>query len=126
MKVTVEVSLGELVDKLTILEIKSEKILDKQKIENVDHERKYLTHCLEKLNLENIDLFFKRLKEINLKLWDIEDDIRECERRNDFTQEFITLARSVYKVNDQRFLVKSEINQKFGSELNEVKSYKEY
>ena len=126
MKVTVEVSLGELVDKLTILEIKSEKIKDSKKLEHIQNERAALSKSLDNLGLSSMGSFKEKLKGINLKLWGIEDDIRECERAKDFGQDFVSLARAVYITNDQRFDVKNEINQKFGSELNEVKSYEEY
>lgn len=126
MLVECPVSLGELVDKLTILEIKKIKIEDKQKVEHVENERKHLSSLLESLDLQGVDELKEELKNINLTLWQIEDDIRDLEAVQNFNEEFVDLARSVYKTNDQRFLVKKKINEKFGSNIHEVKSYKNY
>lgn len=126
MMVQVKVSLGELVDKLSILEIKKEKITDQEKLAHVENEHHALTETLEDLGLDGIETFQRELKEVNLKLWDIEDQIREKERDKDFGQGFIDLARAVYITNDKRFEVKARCNQHFGSELHEVKSYEKY
>lgn len=126
MMVQVKVSLGELVDKLSILEIKKEKITDKLKLEHVERERQALNETLSLLKLEGIETFQNELKQVNLKLWEIEDKIREKERDKDFGEGFVELARSVYITNDQRFDVKARCNQHFGSELHEVKSYEKY
>ena len=123
MKVKVEVSLGELIDKISILEIKTEKIQDPTKVKLAEAERRSLQNQLDTLKLEGAETYLKRLKEVNLKLWDIEDGIRRLETRKDFGAQFIELARAVYRTNDQRFVIKDEINQHFGSRLREVKSY---
>lgn len=126
MNVLCSVSLGELVDKISILVIKQRHIKDELKLGHVKKEETTLRQTLNALKLEGMDLFLDRLVEINSTLWKIEDDIREKERQKKFDTEFIELARAVYVTNDQRFKVKNEINEKFGSELREVKSYKEY
>ena len=126
MEVKCTVSLGELVDKLTILEIKMERIDDQEKVKLAGHEHKQLSDELSKHDVSDIDDLRSKLKEINSKLWVIEDDIRERERQNDFTQEFIRLARAVYFTNDERFKVKNTINLRYNSDVKEVKSYKEY
>lgn len=120
------VSLGELVDKISILRIKQKNILDKSKVELVSHEEKLLSGKLFSLNLDGIDIFLEKLVEINSLLWKIEDDIREKERAKEFDQEFIDLARSVYMTNDKRYEIKNELNLKFGSNVKEVKSYEKY
>jgi NCAIR mutase (PurE)-related protein len=127
----IEVSNGEILDKYTILEIKLSKIKDANKIINIQHEYDTLTPdveyiyeaCKDPNQLKNLH---KNLLEVNKKLWKIEDDIRECERANDFGQTFIDLARAVYYVNDDRSDVKKEINIFTGSDLVEEKSYEEY
>ncbi len=127
MKIYCSVSLGELIDKLTILEIKIERINDITKVENAKNEHEQLTLQLDELNLdnkENLSNLRGELKQINEKLWVIEDDIRLKESDNVFDQEFIDLARSVYITNDQRFEVKNSINMGYNSEIKEVKSYK--
>ena len=127
-KILVEVSVGELLDKLTILEIKKDKIKDSEKLKFINLEYDSLKEQYDK-NVkidEKIKKLFSELKQINAKLWDIEDDIRECERKKLFDQIFIDLARSVYFTNDERAKVKNDINKTFGSELVEVKSYEEY
>lgn len=120
------VSLGELVDKISILRIKQKNISDKAKVELVSHEEKLLSGKLFSLNLDGIDIFLEKLVEINSLLWKIEDDIREKERAKEFDQEFIDLARSVYMTNDKRYEIKNELNLKFGSNVKEVKSYEKY
>ena len=127
----IEVSNGEILDKYTILEIKLSKIKDANKIINIQHEYDTLTPdveyiyeaCKDPNQLKNLH---KNLLEVNKKLWKIEDDIRECERANDFGKTFIDLARAVYYVNDDRSDVKKEINIFTGSDLVEEKSYEEY
>ena len=119
------VSLGELIDKITILEIKQIHMTG-IKLKNVDKELKLLRKILQDKNLEiNIDLM-NNLKEVNNKLWEIEDNIRIKENNQKFDKEFIQLARSVYKENDKRASIKKEINQKYNSELVEEKSYNNY
>ena len=127
MLIDTPISLGELVDKISILMIKQKNINDKLKILHVNKELDYLKITLEKnIKKEEIHNYLDQLVKINSELWKIEDDIRECERKKIFDQTFIELARSVYFTNDKRANVKSEINIKFGSELVEVKSYKKY
>lgn len=126
MEVSCPVSLGELVDKLSILRIKKVNIADKIKLEAVFREEKLLSEILISLSLSEIDNYLEKLVEINSRLWKIEDDIREKERSKQFDEQFIELARLVYITNDQRFAVKNDINQKFGSAVKEVKSYEEY
>ena len=127
MLIDTPISLGELVDKISILLIKQKNINDKSKILHVNKELDYLKSTLEKkIKKEEINNYLDQLVKINSELWKIEDDIRECERKKIFDQTFIELARSVYFTNDKRANVKSEINIKFGSELVEVKSYEKY
>ena len=127
MLIDTPISLGELVDKISILIIKQKNINDKLKISHVNKELDYLKITLEKnIKKEEIHNYLDQLIKINSELWKIEDDIRECERKKIFDHTFIELARSVYFTNDKRANVKSEINIKFGSELLEVKSYKKY
>tara|TARA_B100000575_G_C22923033_1_gene535341 strand:+ start:151 stop:534 length:384 start_codon:yes stop_codon:yes gene_type:complete len=127
MLIDTPISLGELVDKISILMIKQKNINDKLKILHVNKELDYLKITLEKnIKKEEIHNYLDQLVKINSELWKIEDDIRECERKKIFDQTFIELARSVYFTNDKRAKVKSDINIKFGSELVEVKSYEKY
>jgi hypothetical protein len=126
MKIECPVSLGELVDKLAILRIKEEMIADDQKLKHIKTEAQELQKKLDQLKLSGIDHYLGQLIGVNRKLWKIEDDIREKERQKNFDQEFIVLARAVYHTNDQRFAVKNEINQKFDSTIQEVKSYRSY
>jgi hypothetical protein len=121
-----EVSLGELVDKISILKIKSQKITDKEKLIHVKKEETSLLQTLESLKLPNIDHHLEQMIEVNLKLWKIEDDIRDLERAKTFNQEFIELARAVYITNDERFKRKNTINNQYKSGLVEVKSYQDY
>ena len=124
-KILAEISAGELIDKITILEIKKEKISNKEKLIEVDKELVSLNETLKKsINDESKILSFKKdLKNINLKLWDIEDGKRSAERNNKFDEKFIQLARNVYKFNDERAKIKLAINNAFGSNIKEVKSY---
>ena len=119
------ISIGELIDKITILEIK-QIYMTGIKLKNINKEMKLLKNILQDKNLEiNIDLI-KNLKKVNKKLWEIEDNIRIKESNQEFDEEFIKLARSVYIENDKRASIKKEINQKYNSELVEEKSYKNY
>ena len=120
----VPVSLGELYDKYSILEIKSNKIEDPQKLIEIHKELTVLKPYVDKFKL-NIDIQ-NHLKEINELLWDIEDNIREKENRGEFDNEFIELARMVYKTNDKRASIKNDINKLLNSEINEIKSYVKY
>ena len=127
MLINTPISLGELVDKISILMIKKKNISDSIKIEHVTKELEFLQKTLkEYISEDKINKFIEELVNINSKLWKIEDDIRECERNKLFDQTFIDLARSVYFTNDQRAKIKNDINKNFGSELVEVKSYEEY
>lgn len=128
MTLSVPISPGELLDKLTILEIKSERIHDFNKLEHINGELKVLRSLLnDNITISNeLDQFMANLKSINEKLWDIEDDIRLCEKNKNFGKEFIELARLVYKTNDRRAGVKQQINELLASEIYEVKSYEDY
>ena len=124
-KILAEISAGELIDKITILEIKKEKISNKEKLVEVDKELISLNETLKKsINDESKILSFKNdLKNINLKLWDIEDGKRLAEKNSQFNEKFIELARNVYKFNDERAKIKLAINNALGSNIKEVKSY---
>ena len=124
-KILAEISAGELIDKITILEIKKEKISNKEKLVEVNKELSSLNETLKKsINDESKIINFKNdLKNINLKLWDIEDGKRSAEKNNKFDEKFIELARSVYKFNDERAKIKLAINNTLGSNIKEVKSY---
>lgn len=128
MSVNIEISIGEFFDKITILEIKKERIHDKAKLENINKELDALNALLDKLPFSRADIQveFDELKAINEKLWVIEDDIRDKESAKEYDQAFIDLARSVYFTNDKRSDVKREINLKLGSNFIEEKSYEEY
>ena len=126
MEILCQVSLGELVDKMTILKIKTERIKDNSKVLLAQAEFDALKETLTKLKLDGIESYFNELKTVNEKLWVIEDDIRNCEAQKKFDGECIDLARSVYKTNDERFRVKNSINMKYNSGIKEVKSYEDY
>jgi len=127
MIINTPVSLGELVDKISILHIKNLNIKDSEKLKLVKEELLLLNKTLDDhVNRNDIQLHLDSLIAINSKLWVIEDDIRDCERNKIFDQKFIELARSVYFTNDKRSAVKLEINKKFGSKIIEVKSYEQY
>ena len=120
-----EISAGELIDKITILEIKKIKISNKEKLNDIEKELSSLNGTMKKsIPDQNLikDLIIK-LKEINLKLWDIEDGKRAAEKENNFNEKFIELARNVYKFNDERAKIKLAINNALGSNIKEVKSY---
>ena len=119
------ISIGELVDKITILEIKKNKFQN-SKLENVLKELSYLRELMEKHQIEITDNLFTQLKEINLKLWNIEEQIRIKEKNKEFDNIFIELARSVYFKNDKRAEIKKRINRLSNSEITEEKSYSEY
>ena len=128
MKIEIPISCGELVDKLTILEIKGKLITESDKLYEVKKEFNKLSPTF-KILLESNSLvqkYYDELLFINTELWQIEDEIRECEKNNDFGDNFIKLARSVYKTNDQRFHLKNDINKLFNSNIKEQKSYKVY
>ena len=127
MIISTPVSLGELVDKISILHIKNINIKDQEKLKLIREELELLNQTLNK-HIKNDDIknYLDSLIEINAKLWTIEDEIRDCERNKKFDQTFIDLARSVYFTNDKRSEVKLEINKKFGSKIIEVKSYEKY
>lgn len=126
----IEVSNGEILDKHTILKIKLEKITDAAKVANLNKEWMILTPIVQEIvgNCKDPEIHnaYREMYEVNLKLWNIEDEIRDCERANDFGDEFIRLARAVYWTNDDRNLVKKKIDALTGSNLTEEKSYADY
>ena len=128
MNIKVEVSVGEFLDKLTILEIKSARIQDTNKLKSINNELDIIRRAWESSPFSQHDLSqeLARLRKVNETLWDIEDSIRDKERHKTFDKEFIELARSVYINNDERAAIKREINVKVGSELIEEKSYAQY
>jgi hypothetical protein len=127
-QINVPISPGELVDKITILEIKKEFIDDINKLKNINHEYDLLMQIYSKdiSKTDGVDSLKSNLKNINLSLWKIEDDIRDCERDKIFNERFVQLARDVYFTNDKRSKVKLEINLLLNSTLLEEKSYKDY
>ena len=127
-KILSEISAGELLDKISILEIKLEKIKDKADQEEINKEYKILKEVQNssiKIT-EKLKTLFKEIKEVNLNLWNIEDKLRVCEKNKDFGQTFIELARGVYLNNDKRSKIKSEINKILGSNIREIKQYANY
>ena len=124
-KILAEISAGELIDKITILEIKKAKITNKEKLIDVEKELSSLNQTLKKFIPDEslINKYKNNLKEINLRLWDIEDGKRLAEKNNDFGEKFIELARNVYKFNDERAKIKLTINSALDSNIREVKSY---
>ena len=127
-KIIVEVSIGELLDKISILEIKLEKIKDPQKLKFITNEHSILKNQLDN-NVESNDKLnelFQSLKEINTRLWKIEDDKRQCEKDKNFGEKFIKLSRDVHFLNDDRAKIKLEINNFTGSTLKEIKEYTSY
>ena len=127
-KILVEVSVGELLDKISILEIKQEKIKDSEKLKFINDE-----HCILKDQLDNnvksdekLNTLFQSLKNINAKLWVIEDDKRLCEKNSNFTENFIKLSRDVHFLNDDRARIKLEMNNHTGSKIKEIKEYTSY
>ena len=127
-KIIVEVSIGELLDKISILEIKLEKIKDPEKLKFISDEHSVLKEQLEKnVKSDNkLKKLFQLLKEINTKLWFIEDDKRQCEKEKDFNEKFIKLSRDVHFLNDNRAKIKLEINNHTGSKIKEIKEYTNY
>ena len=127
-KIIVEVSVGELLDKISILEIKKGKIKDPEKLKFILNEHSILGDQF-KENVksdEKLEKLFKELKEINAKLWVIEDDKRDCEKNKDFGEKFIKLSRDVHFLNDDRAKIKLEINNHTGSKIKEIKEYTSY
>jgi hypothetical protein len=127
-KILVEVSVGELLDKISILEIKKDKIKDPEKLKFIDDEHTILKGQLDQnVNSDDkLNNLFKSLKEINAKLWIIEDDKRKCEKNSDFTENFIKLSRDIHFLNDNRAKIKLEINNHTGSKIKEIKQYTSY
>ena len=127
-KILVEVSIGELLDKISILEIKQEKIKDAEKLKYIHDEYKVLKEQLS-INVKSDDKLndlFRSLKEINSKLWMIEDDKRMCEKNSDFSEKFIKLSRDIHFLNDNRAKIKLEINNYTGSKIKEINEYTNY
>ena len=127
-KILVEVSIGELLDKISILEIKQEKIKDTEKLKYIHDEYNVLKEQLS-VNVKSDDKLnelFRSLKEINSKLWMIEDDKRMCEKNSDFSEKFIKLSRDVHFLNDDRAKIKLQINNHTGSKIKEIKEYTKY
>ena len=127
-KILVEVSVGELMDKISILEIKKDRIKDPDKLKFLNDEYEVLKNELEK-NIkidEKLTKFFVALKNVNSKLWIIEDDKRKCEKEKDFTENFIKLSRDVHFLNDKRAKIKLKINNYTGSKIKEIKEYTSY
>ena len=127
-KIIVEVSIGELLDKISILEIKQEKIKDPEKLKFISDEHSVLKDQLDKnvKSDDKLEKLFQSLKEINAKLWVIEDDKRKCEKEKDFTEKFIKLSRDVHFLNDDRAKIKLEMNSLTGSKIKEIKEYTSY
>ena len=127
-KILVEVSVGELLDKVSILEIKKEKIKDSEKLKFINEEHAILKSQLDQnvKSDDKLNKLFQSLKEINAKLWIIEDDKRMCEKNSDFTENFIKLSRDVHFLNDNRAKIKLEINNHTGSKIKELKEYTSY
>ena len=127
-KILVEVSVGELLDKISILEIKKEKIKDSERLKFINNEYNILKDQLDKnvKSNEKIEKLFQALKEINARLWVIEDDKRMCEKNSDFGDKFIKLSRDVHILNDDRAKIKLEINNHTGSKIKEIKEYTNY
>ena len=127
-KILVEVSVGELLDKISILEIKQEKIKDPEKLKFINDEHSILKDQLDNnvKSDEKLNTLFQSLKDINAKLWVIEDDKRLCEKNSDFTENFIKLSRDVHFLNDDRAKIKLKINNNTGSKIKEIKEYTNY
>jgi hypothetical protein len=127
-KILVEVSIGELLDKISILEIKQEKIKDPEKLKFINDEHSILKDQLDNnvKSDEKLNTLFQSLKDINAKLWVIEDDKRLCEKNSDFTENFIKLSRDIHFLNDNRAKIKLEINTHTGSKIKEIKEYTAY
>ena len=127
-KILVEISVGELLDKISILEIKKDKIKDPDKLKFINDEFNVLKDQLHQnvKSDDKLNSLFRNLKEINSKLWDIEDDKRMCEKNSDFGEKFIKLSRDVHFLNDERAKIKLEVNNLTGSKIKEIKEYTSY
>jgi hypothetical protein len=127
-KILAEVSVGEILDKISILEIKQEKIKDSEKLKFINDEHSILKDQLDNnvRSDEKLNTLFQSLKDINAKLWVIENDKRLCEKNSDFTENFIKLSRDVHFLNDDRAKIKLEINNHTGSKIKEIKAYQSY
>ena len=127
-KILVEVSVGELLDKISILEIKQDKIKDLEKLKFIKEEHSILSDQLNKnvKSDEKLNILFSSLKEINAKLWVIEDEKRLCEKNSDFSEKFIKLSRDIHFLNDERAKIKLDINNLTGSKIKEIKEYTSY
>jgi len=127
-KILSEISAGELLDKISILEIKLEKVKDKTNLEEINKEYKILKEVQSSSIevTEKLKILFQEIKEVNLNLWNVEDKLRICEKNKDFGQNFIKLARDVYLNNDKRSKIKSKINEVLGSNIKEIKQYVDY
>lgn len=127
MKITTPISVGELLDKISILKIKQDKITNQDKLKDITHELDELLRIANSLeDQEAVSEYISRLHEVNSDLWEVEDNIRIKEKQGKFDDEFIQLARKVYITNDERFDVKNEVNSAFNSDIVEQKSYEEY
>ena len=128
MKINVPASIGELFDKITILEIKKKKIKNKEKLKHVKKELDLLNSVVKKKNINKRKIYklVNKLKNTNVKLWNVEDKLRKLEKQKSFKSLFILKARSVYILNDKRSVIKNDINQMTNSDVNEVKSYEKY
>ena len=128
MRIEIPISFGELIDKLTILEIKKSKITNKEKLKKIQLEYELLNKKYQTIlnDRKELQVFYEALLKVNNKLWEIEDKIRIFENNKEFNDEFIDLARSVYKSNDERFAIKNDINETFDSEIQEQKEYENY
>lgn len=125
--VQVPVSVGELIDKLSILQVKKTKVTDEKKLEYINTEFELLYNMSSfYLDIEEVNLAYRELVKTNLKLWDVEDNLRILEKDKDFQEHFIDLARKVYYTNDERFSIKNKINEITNSEIREQKSYEKY
>jgi hypothetical protein len=122
MALLVPVSIGELIDKITILEIKSERISNLEALKNIQKELTALRRVAPRVDPILID----ELKDVNVQIWDVEDELRQCEREKDFGEQFVGMARSVYMHNDERAAIKKRINNRYNSEFKEEKSYSVY
>ena len=127
-KIIVEVSIGELLDKISILEIKQDKIKDPEKLKFINNEHSILKDQLKKnvKSDDNLNNLYQSLKEINAKLWIIEDDKRQCEKDKDFGEKFIKLSRDIHFLNDDRAKIKLSMNEHTGSKIKEIKEYTSY
>jgi hypothetical protein len=125
MTIDIKIGIGEALDRVSILEIKLDNITDEVKLHNIKREYDYLTSVLQPIEeLAGTKLLYDSLYDVNSRLWEVEDLLRVLEKKNDFTEEFINLARSVYKLNDERAEIKKRINILYGSQFLEEKSYK--